>query len=87
MKGKLDELALKIHLMGLGTPAIFFLESIKPLRNLTFNFSLFIAPFAEVFLKREIYEEILNLVKDEEAWDYLIKKLEDLEDGLVDGAN
>jgi hypothetical protein len=73
--------------MGLGTPAIFLLESLKPLRNLGFNLGLFIAPFAEVFIKRDIYEEILDIAKDEEAWEYLIKRLEELEDGLVDKSN
>ncbi len=87
MKDRIDEIALKIHSMGLGTVAIFFLESIKPLKNLAFNLGIFAVPFAEVFIKREIYEEILNILKDDEAWEILIKKLEDLEDGMVNRAS
>jgi len=50
-KDRLDELAYKIYKMGLGTVAIFFLESMKPLNNVVFNAGLFSKPFAEVFLK------------------------------------
>lgn len=81
-------MAYKIYKMGLGTVAIFFLESMKPLNNVVFNAGLFSKPFAEVFLKEEIYKEILGIIKDKDALEYLINRLEELEDGMVgNGAN
>lgn len=82
-RDKLDELAYKIHKMGLGTVAIFFLESMKPLNNVVFNVGLFSKPFAEVFLREDIYREILEIIKDKGSLEYLITRLEELEDGMV----
>ncbi len=83
MKERLDKLAVKIHRMGLGTVAMFFLESMRPFSNVLFNLGLFSKPFAEVFLKEEIYREILEIVKDKNALEYLITKLEEMEDGML----
>ncbi len=83
-KKDLDALAYRIYEMGLGSVGIFFLESMKPLNNVAFNLGLFSKPFAEVFLKEEVYERILDVIKDKDALEYIITKLEELEDGNVD---
>lgn len=74
----------RIYKMGLGSVGIFFLESMKPLNNVAFNLGLFSKPFAEIFLKEEIYERILEVIKDKDALEYIINKLEELEDGSMD---
>ncbi len=88
-KGQMDRLALRIHRMGLGTVALFFLESMKPLSNIFLNLGVFGRPVMDIIVPRDLYDSLLEVLEDREKMEYLISKLEELEDGTlaVNGAN
>ncbi len=85
----LDRLALRLHRMGLGSVAIFFLESMKPLSNVFLNLGVFGRPILDVFIPQDLYDRLLAVLEDREQVEYLIDKLEELEDGVLsaDSAN
>lgn len=69
--------------MGLGSVALLFLESIRPLSNVLLNLVVFSKPFMEIFLTEENYNEFLELIQDRKNLEYMINRLEELEDGLA----
>ncbi len=82
-KKDMDRLALKLHRMGLGSVALFFLESMKPLSNVFLNLGVFGRPIMDVFVPRELYDRLLAALEDRAQVEYLIDKLEELEDGVL----
>ncbi|NPB03777.1 MAG: hypothetical protein GXO39_05115 [Thermotogae bacterium] len=79
----LDKFALQIHSMGLGSVAIFMLESMKPLSNLILNLGVFTRPILDVIVPEDLYDTLLDIARDREKVEYLITKLEELEDGIL----
>jgi len=78
----LDAVATRIARMGLGVPAIFFLESSKPLSFLGSQFLVFIEPFVKTFIEVKNYEKFCLLIEDRNNVEKLIQKIEQLEDEL-----
>jgi len=78
----LDVVATRITRMGLGVPAIFFLESSKPLSFLGSQVLVFFEPFVKTFFEVKNYERFCLLVEDRANIEKLIQKLEDCEEKL-----
>jgi len=78
----LDTVATKIVRRSLGVPAIFFLESSKPLSFLGSQVLVFFEPFVKTFFEVKSYERFCLLVEDRENVEKLIQKIEDCEEKL-----
>ena len=76
----LDAIAARIAKMGLGVPAIFFLESSKPLSFLGSQFLVFVEPFVKTFVDIKNYDRFCLMMEDRKNVEKLIQKVEDLED-------
>jgi hypothetical protein len=76
----LDAVAARIAKMGLGVPAIFFLESSKPLSFLGSQFLVFIEPFVKTFIDIKNYDKFCLMMEDRSNVEKLILKVEDLEE-------
>jgi len=79
----LDKFALKLHRMGLGSVAIFVLEGLKPFSNLLLNLGVFGRPIMDVLIPGDLYDRLLEVLQSRESVEYLISKLEELEDGTL----
>jgi len=79
-EGLLDAVATRIAKMGLGVPAIFFLESSKPLSFLGSQFLVFIEPFVKTFIDIKNYDRFCLMMEDRNNVEKLILKVEDLEE-------
>ena len=60
-------------------PAIFFLESSKPLAFLGGQLLIFLEPFVQTLFNFRQYQRFALLMEDRENWEKLIRKIEDLE--------
>jgi len=78
----LDVVATRITRRGLGVPAIFFLESSKPLSFLGSQVLVFFEPFVKTFFEVKNYERFCLLVEERENVEKLIQKIEDCEEKL-----
>ena len=76
----LDAVAARIAKMGLGVPAIFFLESSKPLSFLGSQFLVFIEPFVKTFIDIKNYDKFCLMMEDRNNVEKLILKVEELEE-------
>ena len=79
-EGLLDAVAARIARMGLGVPAIFFLESSKPLSFLGSQFLVFIEPFVKTFIDIKNYDKFCLMMEDRSNVEKLILKVEELEE-------
>ena len=75
----LGKLADKIVRMRMTVPAIFFLESSKPLAFLGGQLLIFLEPFVQTLFNFRQYQRFALLMEDRENWEKLIRKIEDLE--------
>lgn len=78
----IDAVAAKVTGMGLGVPAIFFLESSKPLSFLGSQLLVFLEPFVKTFFDIQSYERFYTLMEDRDNVERLIQRVEDLEERL-----
>ena len=78
----LDSVAARIARMGLGVPAIFFLESSKPLSFLGSQFLVFIEPFVKTFVDIKNYDRFCLMMEDRNNVEKLIQKVEALEENI-----
>jgi hypothetical protein len=76
----LDAVAARIAKMGLAVPAIFFLESSKPLSFLGSQFLVFIEPFVKTFIDIKNYDKFCLMMEDRNNVEKLILKVEQLEE-------
>jgi hypothetical protein len=60
-------------------PAIFFLESSKPLAFLGSQLLIFFEPFIQTLFNIRQYQRFAILMEHHENWERLIRKMEDLE--------
>ena len=79
-EGLLNSVAARIARMGLGVPAIFFLESSKPLSFLGSQFLVFIEPFVKTFIDIKNYDKFCLMMEDRSNVEKLILKVEELEE-------
>jgi hypothetical protein len=76
----IDAVATRVIRMGLGVPAIFFLESSKPLSFLGSQLLVFLEPFVKTFFDIKSYDRFYTLMEDRENVEKLILRVEELEE-------
>jgi hypothetical protein len=76
----LRRIAARVVSMGLSVPAVFFLESSKPLSFLGSQALVFFEPFVKVFLNTSSYDRFTNLMEDRSNVERLIRLIEEIED-------
>ena len=76
----LEQVARRIVRMGLGVPAVFFLESTKPLAFLGSQALTFLAPFVKAFLTVRTYDQFVRLMEDRANIEQLIVRIEHWEE-------
>lgn len=73
----LDELAEAITRRRLSTPAIFFLESVKPLNLVASSTMVFFRPILQALWRNPIaYDRAANLLEKRAAIELLLRRLE-----------
>jgi hypothetical protein len=75
----INKVANKIVRMRMTVPAIFFLESSKPLAFLGSQLLIFFEPFIQTLFNIRQYQRFALLMEHHENWERLIRKMEDLE--------
>jgi len=73
------KLAERLVRMRMSVPAIFFLESSKPLAFVGSQLLIFLEPFVQTLFNFAQYQRFAALMEDRDNWELLIRKLEDLE--------
>jgi hypothetical protein len=76
----IDSIAARIVRMGLATPAVFFLESSKPLTFIGSQALVFFEPFVKAFLDLKSYDRFAALMEDRANVEKLILRIEERED-------
>lgn len=76
----LDAIAGRIVRMGLAVPAVFFLESSKPLSFIGSQALVFFEPFVKAFLDLKSYDRFAALMEDRANVEKLIRRIEERED-------
>jgi hypothetical protein len=74
-----SKVAERIVRMRMTVPAIFFLESSKPLAFLGGQLLIFLEPFIQTLFNFRQYQRFAFLMEDRDNWEKLIRKVEDLE--------
>ncbi|MFH1312036.1 MAG: hypothetical protein ABIJ00_02310 [Candidatus Eisenbacteria bacterium] len=72
-------MAERIVRMRMAVPAIFFLESSKPLAFLGGQLLIFLEPFVQTLFNIRQYQQFALMMEDRDNWEKMIKKVEDLE--------
>ncbi len=75
----IDAVAEKIVRKHLSVPAIFFLESSKPLAFLGGQLLIFLEPFVQTLFNFKQYQRFALLMEDRDSWERLVRRIEDLE--------
>lgn len=73
----LDAVAGRVVRMGMAVPAIFFLESTKPLSYIGSQALVFLEPFVKSFLNVASYDRFVALLEDRQSIERLLRKIED----------
>ncbi len=78
-KQLIDKIATEIVKRGLETPAIMFLETIKPLAWVGAELSIvYVIPFVKAYIQHPVVDEIVALFHDRDAVEQLIRRIEEL---------
>jgi hypothetical protein len=72
----LERIAGRVVRMGLAVPAVFFLESVKPLSFVGSQALVFFEPFVRAFLVLPDYERFTRLMEEREAIERLLSAIE-----------
>lgn len=72
----LQGIASRIVRMGLAVPAVFFLESSKPLSFIGSQALVFLEPFVKAFLNLKSYDRFTALMEERSSVERLIQKIE-----------
>ena len=75
----LDRFARKIVERRLATPAILFLESVKPLSFLGNQTMVFFQPIVQSIFTFKSYDDVMTLLEDRENVEHLLRRIEELE--------
>ena len=73
------KVAERVVRMRMTVPAIFFLESSKPLAFLGSQLLIFLEPFIQTLFNIRQYQRFALLMEDRDNWEKMIRKVEDLE--------
>jgi hypothetical protein len=80
----LDAVAERVVRMGMAVPAIFFLESTKPLSYIGSQALVFLEPFVKSFLNLASYDRFVALLEDRRSIERLLRKIEDRDEQARD---
>ncbi len=75
----INRLAKRIHKTGLVTPAVFFLEMVKPLALLGSHTMVFFGPIISAFIRADGYYRAAELFEEPRNVELLISEIERLE--------
>ncbi|MGD9140653.1 MAG: hypothetical protein PVJ42_03850 [bacterium] len=75
-----EKVARKMVNMRLTVPAIFLLESSKPLAFLGGQLLVFLEPFIQTLFNFKQYQRFAFLMENRDNWERLLRKIEDLEE-------
>jgi hypothetical protein len=73
----LDRIAARIVALGMATPAIFFLESVRPLNFVASQAMVFFGPLATAILPRAEYERLARILEDRASIEALLVRIEE----------
>ncbi|MBI2895217.1 MAG: hypothetical protein HYY06_16810 [Deltaproteobacteria bacterium] len=77
----LDRIARKVVDKGMSAPAIFFLESIKPLNFVASQAMIFFGPILTSIFSRSDYDRLATILEDRGSIEELLTRIEALEAG------
>ncbi|MCS7386210.1 MAG: hypothetical protein DRJ18_03355 [Candidatus Methanomethylicota archaeon] len=78
-KELIEKIANEIVKRGLETPAIMFLETIKPLTWVGAELSIvYVLPFVKAYIQHPVVDDLVALFHDRDAVEALIKRIEEL---------
>ena len=75
-------IAQKIIDRGFVTPAVFFLELMKPLSLLSSHALVFFGPFVTAFMKQDKYYRFTELLEDPKNVEFLISEIERIDEEI-----
>jgi len=75
----INRIAERIHRSGLVTPAVFFLELVKPLALLGSHTMVFFGPIISAFIRADGYYRAADLFEEPRNVERLIQEIERLE--------
>ncbi len=76
----IESVAQRVVKMGLAAPAVFFLESTKPLSFVGSQVLVFLEPFVKSFLNVANYNRFVALMEDRKNIEKLMVRVEDLDE-------
>jgi hypothetical protein len=76
----IDAVASRVVRMGLAVPAIFFLESTKPLSYVGSQVLVFLEPFVKGVLTVASYDRFVALLEDRSNLEALLRRIEDFDE-------
>jgi hypothetical protein len=79
-KKLIDAVAARVVRMGLAVPAIFFLESTKPLSYVGSQVLVFLEPFVKSVLTVASYDRFVALLEDRRNIEKLLRRIEDMDE-------
>jgi hypothetical protein len=79
----IEAVAGRIVRMGMTAPAVFFLESSKPLAYVGSQALVFFEPFVKSFLNFAHYDRFVALMENRENVERLIRRVEELDDAAL----
>jgi len=79
-KEAIAKIAKKIIDRGFVTPAVFFLELMKPLSLLSSHALVFFGPFVTAFMRQDKYYRIAELLEDPKNVEFLISEIERIDE-------
>jgi hypothetical protein len=77
-KDLVDRLCRQVAARGLVTPALVFLESVRPLNYMTSQMLQFFAPVLSALADPNACQELANFLEHRGSVDYLCRRLEEL---------
>jgi len=72
----LDKIARKVVLWKMATPAILFLESVKPLNYIGSQMMVFFEPFVQTIFSWKDYDEFRKMMEERESVERLLQTIE-----------
>lgn len=73
----LEKVADFIAKRRMGSPALMFIESVRPLNFIASQLLYFLAPFAELIFNPKEYQQFAALIEDNENVKYLLEKIDE----------
>ena len=81
-KEAIAKIAKTIIDRGFVTPAVFFLELMKPLSLLSSHALVFFGPFVTAFMKQDKYYRFTELLEDPKNVEFLISEIERIDEEI-----